>query len=34
MIKDLEETLASQEYPERMAKQGIPGSQGLKAIQA
>lgn len=33
MIKDPEETLVPQEYPERTAKQGILGSQDLKVIQ-
>lgn len=34
VIKDPEETLVPQEYPERTAKQGILGSQDLKVIQA
>lgn len=34
MIKDPEETLVPQEYPERMAKQGILGNQDLKVTQA
>lgn len=34
VTKDLEETLGPQECLERMAKQGILGSQDLKVIQA